>query len=266
MAIQQQDKISFSTGRLFATPIGGGARLFYGDLTDVSVDIKVDLKEAFSEGQYAIAVADGHRSIDVSAKHYTLRLDALANDLNGSSTSTTSSDAFSWDEAGTVPATPFQYTLAQSATYIPNSLVLKVYVGVNKAPLTYKIVASGPIAGYSAALSAGVLTFASGDAGLAFSATYQYNNNNGSRITISNSFQGSTLPYTMVLAKRDISPIDGSIGQLIFTLNAVRFGGIKSDYKEGDFTVYDRSFKAYADTTGTVGYIEFVNTTGENAP
>ena len=265
-AVQQQDKISFATGRLFATPVGGGARLSYGDLTDVSVDIKVDLKEAYGEGQYPISVADGHRSIDIMGKHYTLRLDALGNDLAGTTSATTSSaTAFSWDEAGIVPGTPFQYTMNNASGYLAGSAVLKVYVGVNKAPTTYQITTGAPVAGVSAQISAGVITFAAGDAGLAFIVTYQYANTNGQQIQLANTFQGSTSAYQMVLAKRDRSPIDNSIGQLIFTFNAVRFGGIKADYKEGDFTVYERSFKAFADPTGVVGYIQFVNTTTNNA-
>ena len=266
-AVQQQDKISFATGRLYATPVGGGQRLSYGDLTDVSVDIKIDLKEAFGEGQYPIAVADGHRSIDIMAKHYTLRLDALGNDLAGSTSSATSSaTAFSYDEAGIVPGTPYQYTLANAATYVANSAVLKAYVGTNKAPTTYALVTGTPVAGVSASISAGgVITFAAGDAGTAFIVTYEYGNNNGQQIQLANNFQGSTSSYQMKLAKRDRSPIDNSIGQLIFTLNAVRFGGIKLDYKEGDFTVYERSFKAFADPTGVVGYLEFINTTTNNA-
>jgi hypothetical protein len=64
----------------------------------------------------------------------------------------------------------------------------------------------------------------------------------------------------MVLVKKDRSPIDNSNGQLIFTLNAVRPGGIKMEYKEGEFTVYDRMFKAFSDPTGIVGTLQFVNT------
>jgi hypothetical protein len=264
-AIQQTDKIAFGTGRLFVTPTGGGARLFYGDLTEADVEISVDLKEAFGEAGFPISVADGHRSLMVSAKHYTLRLDALANDL-GVSAPTSSADSFSWDEAGIVPGTPYQYTLANAAAYITGTLVLKVFLPPKNAPVYYAIVANGSeVAGKSASVTAGVLKFAAGDSGVAFQATYQYSNTAGQRIQIVNTFQGSSLPYTMVLAKRDVSPIDNTIGQLIFTLNAVRFGGFKSAYKEGDYTVYERSFKAFADPTGVVGYVEFVNTTTNNA-
>jgi hypothetical protein len=274
-AVQQVDRIMFGSGRLFQIPAGGGARLPYGDVKEASVDMKVDLKEIYGEGGYPIAVADGHRTIDVSAKHYALRLDVLANDL-GVAAPGNLNGAMSWDEAGSVPAaTPYQPpALAQGANLVPGSLVLKVFVkptGSSVAtPVIYSIVPAGSeVAGRSASVSSsGVLTFAAGDAGSAFQATYQYGGTGvtGQSITLTNTFQNSTTPMQMVLAKRDKSIIDGSIGQLILTLNAVRFGGIKLTYTEGDFTVNERTFKAFADPTGTVGTLQFVNTTTNTAP
>jgi hypothetical protein len=271
-AVQQVDRIMFGTGRLFQIPAGGGARLPYGDLKEASVDMKVDLKEIYGEGGYPIAVADGHRTIDVTAQHYALRLDTLANDL-GVAAPAANAAAISWDEAGTVPsATPYTATLSQGATYAANTLVLKVFVkpaGSSVAtPVIYQIVPAGSeVAGRSASVSAtGVVTFAAGDAGQAFQATYSYGSTNGQSITLTNTFQNSTTPMQMVLAKRDKSIIDGSVGQLILTLNAVRFGGIKLTYTEGDFTVNDRTFKAFADPSGTVGTLQFVNTTSNSAP
>lgn len=261
--VQQTEKVSFGSGRLFAVPAGGGNRIKYGELTDISVDIKIDQKEAYGEKGFPFAVADGHRSIDISAKHYVLNLAGLANDL-GTAAPTASATAFAIDETAKVPSPtgPYTYSLTNATKFVVGSLDLVVFVSTNGvlAPVTYNIVASGTeVAGQSASVTAGVITFASGDAGLTFKATYQYTNTAGQMVTISNVTQNSSPSYQMVLVKQDISPLDNSMGQLIFTLNAVRPGGIKAEYKEGDFTVYDRSFKAFADPTGNVGTLQFVN-------
>jgi hypothetical protein len=262
--IQQTDKVSFGSGRLFAVPAGGGARYKYGDLTDISLDLKIEQKEAYGEKAYAIAIADGHRGIDISAKHYTLRLDAFANDM-GLASPAAGINAFAYDELVTVPGSvAYTFTLAQGATLIAGTVDLVMLVKTNGvfSPITYKFVTAGTeVAGQSCSITnAGVITFASGDSGLTGYATYQYTTANGSSVTISNVLQNTTPSYQMVLVKKDRSPIDGSSGQLIFTLNAVRPGGIKMQYKEGEFTVYDRMFKAFSDPSGNVGTLQFVNT------
>ena len=263
MAAQQVDKIVFGSGRLFVnTP--GGPRLAIADLNDVSVDIKIDLKEIYGENAYALAVADGHRTIDIQAKHYTLNLGQLTTDLNGSAVGA-NSNAFVVDEAGIVGATT--YSLAATSTYVANSLSLVVYTtpggaGQPVLPVTYSIVAAGSeVAGKAASVNnaTGVVTFAAGDTGLALRATYQKTNALGSAISIANPSQNSTTPYSMTLVKRDRSQVDGSSGQLIMTFNAVRPGGAKFDFKEGEFTNIDRMYKAFADPSGNVATIQFVN-------
>jgi hypothetical protein len=263
MAIQQTDKISFGTARLYALPAGATQRVKYADLNDLEVGIKVDLKEAYGENGFPISVADGHRSIDLTAKHYTLRLDAIANDL-GLSAATTGTKPFAIDEAVVVPTTPFKYTPAQTATFIAGSADLIMYVlsGTVYVPVTYQFVTAGTeVAGVSASITAaGVITFNGTDVGLTGKLTYQYTAAaTGSTLAIPNTYQNSGSVMSMVAVKRDKSPLDNSTGFLIYTFNAVRSGGVKTAHKEGEFTVYERTFKAYSDPLGNVGSIQFVN-------
>ena len=65
------DRVNFGVGRLFVNA-PGGQRTPYGQMTDISIDLTVDLKEIYGEGGFPIAVADGHRAISVTGKHYTL--------------------------------------------------------------------------------------------------------------------------------------------------------------------------------------------------
>jgi hypothetical protein len=256
-ATQQVEVLNFGTGRLFALPPGGN-RIPYGKMADISVDIKVDLKEIYGEGGFPIAVADAHRSIDVTGKHYTLSLDTIATDL-GLVAPVASTTAISYDEVGTIVTHAYQ--LSQHATYVVGTAI--VYVGA----IRYKIVTAGSeVAGSACSITSGTVTFSASDTATTCSVTYAYTDASGTSITLLNNFQNSATPYQLVCSKRDISPIDGSVGQLIATFNAARAGGIKLDWKEGDWTTYERTFKCYADVNGIVGTLQFVNTTTSNAP
>lgn len=269
-AVQSPTRINFGVGRCYVKPAGSTSYLPYAHVQEFNLDHKIDQKEIYDENGYPLAVFDAHRSIDLDIKHYELRLDVLAIDT-GQAAPVASTSAFSWDEPGTVAsATPYTATLANGATYIAGTLQLLVFV-VNSGityPVPYQIVAAGSeVAGKAASVSAtGVITFAAGDAGLKFQATYQYGDTNGTQMTWTNTPQNSAASYGFLFAKRDKSPVDGSVGQLIIALNAVRFGGIKSAYKEGAETVYERMLKAFADPTGAIGSVQFVNTSTNNAP
>src|ERR1022692_2834283 len=108
MAIQQVFAQKFGTGRLFATPNGATQQQKYADLYDCEVDMKVDLKEIYGEGNFALSVADGHRSIDVTVKHYSLDLASFATDLNLSAPAS-STNSYIFDEVVTVAS--HAYTL-----------------------------------------------------------------------------------------------------------------------------------------------------------
>ncbi|MHB1798059.1 MAG: hypothetical protein ACYCUI_07105 [Vulcanimicrobiaceae bacterium] len=269
-AVQSPTRINFGVGRAFVKPAGGAVYLPYAHCSEFNLDHKIDQKEIYDENGYPLAVFDAHRSLDLDIKHYELRLDVLANDL-GQAAPVASTSAFSWDEPGSVAAaTPFIVTLANGATLVAGTLELLVFV-VNAGityPVPYAIVAAGAeVAGKAASVSAaGVITFAAADAGLKVQATYQYGNVSGTEMSWTNQPQNSAASYAFLFAKRDKSPVDGSVGQLIIALNAVRFGGIKSAYKEGAETVYERTLKAFADPTGAIGNIQFVNTSTNNAP
>jgi hypothetical protein len=58
--------------------------------------------------------------------------------------------------------------------------------------------------------------------------------------------------------KRD-SSVDSGTAALVYTFFSVRVGGIKVDHKEGDFTVYERTYKAYANSQGQVWQTDFAN-------
>lgn len=256
-AVQQVYRQSFGTGRLYQTPNGSTTQLPYMDLFDCEVDFKVDLKEIFGEGGYPISVADGHRSIDITAKHYALALHTIANDFNLAAPAS-GVDSYIFDE--TVTITSHSYTLANAPVSGSVQLTLYVTSGSITYPVLYsKVTAGQEVASVSYSISGSVITIASGDTATTGKVSYLYANTAGQVITFVNTYQNSTPIYTLDLFKRDRSPIDNSVGVLWLHLQAVRFGGLKMPFKEGEFSSWDRTFKAFADPTGTVGTMTFCN-------
>lgn len=265
--IQQVDRVAFGVGRLYIEPAGAMSPIQLGVVNDVEIDIKVENKSIFGEGSFPALVADGHKTIDITAKNYQLNLAQVATDFGGGTDTVGASvEAVAFDEAGLVgPTSSPTYTLAKAGLVTAGSVALTVYVeggGSTPYPVAYQILSTGtPVAGQSAVLNAstGVLTFAAADAGLALSVTYAYSSTAGSSLLITNNYQNSSPTYKMRLFKRDRSPIDNSTGILIADFFAVRPGGLKIPFKEGDFNDLDRTYMAYADALGNVIRLTFVN-------
>jgi hypothetical protein len=265
MAAITTERINFGTGSVFETASGAATPTRVANLTDVSADFTIELKEAYSEGTWPIAIASGHGSITITAKHYTMNPTLLANATGGViSTGATTPQAV--DEAYTVPAVS-TYTVpltnGGSGKLVAGTLLILAFpiVGGVAVPRYYSPVTAGSeVAGasYSVAPSTGIVTFAAGDAGVAFQASYSYTATTGSRVTVANSFQNSQKPMSLVAVKRDNS-VDAGTAALIYTFPAVRAGGIKNGHQEDNFTVYERTYKAFANAQGTVWTTDFVN-------
>lgn len=260
-AIQQTERTSFGAARLYATN-SSGQRFLYAEMSNLSVQFKQDLKEYYSEKTFAAGVANGHTSIDLTAEHYKLSLATIATDW-GLSAPSASTDATVMDEPGTIPATStYTVTVANAAQMIANTDVVYVTHTASNGDLydvLYTRTSGAPAAGISYSVAAGVFTFAAGDASLPVKITYDYTNTAGSLITLSNVFQNSGTPYKMRMIKQDTSPIDGSKGLFIVTLNAVRAGGLTLPSKENEWNVYKREMKAFADQSGTVATFQFIS-------
>ena len=261
-ATQETQRLHFGSARLWGAT-AGGIGLRYDKLQEVDIDFSTTLKEAFSEGNYAFATADGQRSISITGKHYMMDLASLAVELGGSAPAA-NSVGYVIDEAGAVPATStYTYTLTHSATATaPVSIIVGVTTSGITNPVSYSIVAAGSeVAGASCSYAAGVLTFAVGDAGSALKVTYEYGVTTTGLVTnVVNTFQNSAATFALTCVKRDLSRLgDGSTAYFAYEFAAVRSAGVKAAYKEGDYTVYERSFKAYADPMGNVLKVRELN-------
>lgn len=248
---------TFGVGRLLYTPAGALGPSQIGILNDIEVDVKTDLKSAFSEGKFPALVADGHATINITAKGYKFALQDVQQDF-GAGIDTVGASVYTWaiDEAGLVAS--HAYTLNVASGYQAGTAIVVMNIpaagGAVAYSVNYTLVASGSeVAGQSFSISAGgVLNFNAGDNGNTFLVSYQYANTAGNHILINNHYQNSQAPYILDVLKRDRNPVDGTTEVLSIRFFAVRSGGFKLPLKDNDWSDLDRTYMAYQDGTGRV--------------
>jgi hypothetical protein len=161
------EPLAFGVGALIATP-SGGSPIEFGVLQEVSLTFDATEKPLFGSKKFAVATATSQIKVTGKAKaaHFRAKLfNAIFFNIVG----VTGQTLVAYEEAGTVPGSvAYTITVANSAAF---SVDLGVKYGSNGRPLTK--VASAPAAGqYS--VSAGVYTFAAGDANAAMLLSYKY--------------------------------------------------------------------------------------------
>lgn len=235
----------FSAGRFFGinnvtnpTP----ARAYVPQ--DMSIDFKQATKELYGEKKFPVAIAAGEVSITGKV---TMGADQprLLNDLLVNGSSATGQILEADKEAWTIPSTPYQVTVTNSATWTTD-------LGVTKTDGTvYTRVASAPATGqYSVA--AGIYTFAAADTTFNMLISYLYTaSGTGEKVTITNQAMGPAGAFTAVMCF-----LYGS-GQNVLTLN----NAIATDHgvasKIGDFAKPTFGFMAATDSTDTLGTWSF---------
>jgi hypothetical protein len=219
----------------------------FGILQDVSIDFSGDIKELFGQYQFAVDSARGKIKISWKAKAARL-IGKQVNDLFFSETSASPMVNVAVDEAGTIPGTPFNVTVSNSATFVSDGGVYFVSTGL---PLTK--VASAPAAGqYSVA--AGVYTFNTADTGKAVLISYQYTAaSGGNGFTINNHAMG----YGPIFQILFTSTYKGK--QFNCQLNACRASKLAIATKMDDYTIPEFDGSAFADASNTIGKIWFTD-------
>lgn len=240
----------FGSGVLFGLPNAGNLAVDptpfkFGVLQEASVEFKADLKKLFGQEQFAVAKARG--KIDVSCKAKIASYDPnMINQLYFGQAQASGVTTMAVDEAGTIPTTPFQITVANAAHFVTD------YGVVNKATGGQLIkVASGPTTGqYSVDSATGVYTFAAADTGNAVKISYSYTDStSGTTITLSNQLMGYAPEFRAFLfsnfrAKR-----------LGIELYSCTLGQLTVPTKQEDFWMADLTFDASTDATDTLGQI-----------
>ena len=240
----------FGSGTLFGFPNGGNTApnptpMKFGTLQDVSIDISSDTKQLYGQKQFPEAVARGKSKITGKAKFAAIN-GKMLNDLFFGQTMGTGMIKTSLDEAGNVPATPFQITVANAATF-KQDWGVRYASGVNAGvPLT-RVAASPAIGQYSVNTATGVYTFASGDTGASVQISYTFTAaSQGTQLNITNQLMGFA-PVIQVLLETVYN--SGQFSVLIYAAVASK---LSFATKQEDFIIPEFDFEAFANAAGQI--------------
>lgn len=186
-----QGQVNFGIGGLWMIPQGANPTpVPVGILSDISIDFAQDLKELNGQFKFAVDIAAGKVKLSGKAKSAQILGATVLSCLAGG-TAATGATVGVVSEAGTIPATPFQVTVVNSATFVTD---LGVYDTTAGKLLTR--VASAPATGqYSVA--AGVYTFSAADTTHRVQIGYDYTTVAGKTIHLSNGLMGAGTSFIL---------------------------------------------------------------------
>ena len=254
---QSQDIITFGTGNLYGTAtndfagnaLANPTPLRFSQLQDVSVDFSFEEKMLYGAGQFPIGIGRGTGKIEITAKTATVSADAYGALFFGQ-TPSLQIRALSEDNAGVIPATPFQITVTPpaSGTFVTDLGVIDATTG---APFTR--VASAPAAGQYTVSNSGVYLFATADTGKAVTYNYEYSaTSTSARVLTLNNKKMGYMPF--FVAQLQTQYAGATIG---LKLNKCASNKFSLPHKNDDFSIPDFNFSAFADAAGNIGYLSF---------
>jgi len=246
-------QLSFGSGAVWGertdvTGSGVGPRQF-GVLQDIEIDFDWTDKELYGQLQFPVAIARGQGKITGKAKFAQI-LGLLYSDIFFGVTPATGQFAVSQLEAATVPATtPYTVTPANAASY--NDDLGVSYAGSGKR---FNRVTTPSVAGqYSVNFANGVYTFSAADASAAVLISYTYNiATSGSKLTLTNQPMGITPAFKATF----YTAYNG--GGTALRLNACTATKLSLPTKLDNWTISELDFMAFADASGTIGYLSTV--------
>ncbi len=245
----------FGTGQLFSTPVGGGAPLRFGALQDVSVDFNGDVKMLHGQYQFALDVARGKTKVEWKAASGNVDVKAYNSIFFGGTVDTGDELVQIFNEAASVPATPFQVTVAQAADFFMD---LGVYNATTGLPLLQ--VPSGPTTGQYSVSAGGVYTFAAADTLLPMLFNYLYEKaSTGGSLEITNQLMGTTPKFQLVLSQ----VYDSKSFTLILYSNVA--DKLSLPLKQDDYLIGEISGSAQANSANAIGRMTTTSISGGGA-
>jgi len=218
-----------------------------GVIQNAKLTLGADIKTLFGQQQWPVDSAIGKRTIKGSFEFAQISNFLLSQGFTADPvTAGVVQDVPA--EAHTIPATPYQVTIAPplSGTYLADRGV--TYQATGAALIK---VASGPTTGeYSVNISTGVYTFASADTTLGVFIAYTFSiAATGTTLTAANHAMG----FGPVLSLDLWFPYENGNGGLEgigFYMPYVRLGKIDLATKVDDYTMYTTDFEAFAGANG----------------
>lgn len=235
---------NYGLGSLWGVPSGSNVTpRRFATLKDVSLDMGGELDMLHGEKMFAVDAAKKGGKVSGKIGIAQLDLNILSWIIPGI-TKTAGTVRTIVEELGTVPTTPFQVTVAQSATW---SLDLGVIDSSTGLQMTRGATATGTGV-YSVA--AGVYTFAAVDVAKAVRISYTYAvAGSGSTYTLANSVMQVSTPFLMLLG-------NGASGNAFTAkLPAVHIPKIGFGIKSEAWTEYGLDYECAADSGGNVAYL-----------
>ena len=215
-------------GVLYAVPSGATPTpIPIAILKDVSLDFKVQKKPLNGQWKFAIDVAEFIQSCDLKIGQADFRASVMQM-LFAQATSTTGQTLPATGEAWTIPGTPYQVTVTNSATWTEDGGVYDYTSG-----LWMTRVASGP-ATHQYSVSAGVYTFAAADTTHNVSIVYSYTSTAGNTVSVQNATMGPSTNYAVRVYNQ--YTINGAVKALGWKFPAVHFKGMGISLKAEDWS------------------------------
>lgn len=228
---------NFGVGQMFYTPPGTNQTpVQVGTLKNVSLDISRDVKELMGANAFPEDVALGKGKISGKAKSGRIFGSMMAALIAGSTIATGQKLAAN-NEIGTVPTTPYQITVVNSATWVEDGGVYDYTAGI-----WLSRVASAP-ATKQYSIAAGVYTFAAADTTHQVGIYYTYTAVTGQTVSLSNPLMGAATIFSLNVFNTYRGKQKG------FKLWAVCFPKVSWDDKQDDYTEWDLEFQGFADMT-----------------
>jgi len=218
-------------------------------LQDIQIDFDWTDKELYGQLQFPVAMARGQGKITGKAKFAQI-LGLLYSDIFFGLTPATGQFAVSQLEAASAPAvTPYMVTVANAASFNDDLGVVYAATGERFNRVTTPAAAGQ----YSVNFATGIYTFSSADAAAALLISYTYNiTTSGSKLTITNQVIGTTPTF-----KATFYSNYGGNGTAL-RLNACTANKLTLPTKVDDWTINELDFSAFADASGTIGYMSTV--------
>lgn len=219
----------------------------FGILQDVSVDFDAPVKGLYGTYLFPVAIGRGKGKISFKAKFGRIQAGMFSSLFFGRTGQPVAGQTVVTEgEAGSIPATPFQITVAGSATFVRD---LGVYYALTGLKLTR--VASGPTTGQYSVSAGGVYTFASADTLLGVLIDYESTLTPGYTITMNNELMGNQPTFKAVFR----GLYNGL--QMVMEFNNCISEKLSFASKIDDFAIPELDFQAFSDNSNVLGIMSF---------
>lgn len=247
--------INFGVGHMIAIPtldstgsaITNPTPVILGTMQEITVDLSVEMKTLYGSRRYPIAIGQGRGTTEIKAKYADIDAAVLGSLFYGKTPAAGIKAAVIDAAPVAIPATPFQITVAppSSGTFVAD---LGVRFSATGVQLTR--VASAPVAGQYAVNGSGQYTFASADTGKLVVINYEYSAATGGQVfTLTNDVMGVSPAFSMILQNSYLGKT------LAMKLTQCVSGSLNLPLKSDDFAIYEFAASAFADSSGSLGYI-----------